>query len=280
VTLTVRTYAGTEELLNTMVISREALAAGAGERVVLLAPSFDWAHCQRAVFDLVVPEGAGLDVKAQAILGRLDVRAAKSAVKNLVLASSIAHVELHDTHLSGALRIDSELGCVRVRGVHAQTVTADLRAGFLDFRGVTADAAVHTTVRIGRASLTHVSAATELVHASELAHVQLWDAAAPALSARVDYGALSVAVEPAFAGHFIARSPYGFLKAKTAAEVASRYQVAQETLALIEGTVAAPSDAAAAAAPHSVTLDAVYGSVDFFVPAQETHWEKSHHRRP
>lgn len=290
VTLTVRTYAGTQALLNTMVLTREAVDKG--ERIVLLAPSFDWAHCQHATFDLVVPEGAGLDIKAQAIVGRVNVKASKSAVRNLVLTSSAAYVDLRDSHLSGALRLDSELGCVRARNVRVRgDLHAELRFGFLNFRHVSAAEAVRTTLRIGRASLTHVRAATELTHTSEIGYVNMWDSAAPSLIARVDYGALYVAVASNFAGNFVARSPYGFLSAKTAAEVASRYQVAQETLALIEGTVSAhpitSSDFASMTASHTahrVELDAVYGRVDLFVPAPDTRGEKArgrhHHVHP
>jgi hypothetical protein len=278
ISLTVRAYAGTEDLLNTMVISREALTTGAGDRVVLLAPSFDWAHCQRAVFDLVVPEGAGLDIKAQALVGRVDVRASKSAVRNLVISSSVGHVDVHDTQISGVLRVDSELGMVRAREVDAQDVHVEVRTGYLEFRRVTATVAVRTTLRIGRAVMTHVTAATEFVHSSELAYVSMWDAAAPTLTARVDYGSLRVAVDSTFNGHFIARSPYGFLRSETSADVKDRYNLIQDTPAITEGTISPAADQTGTA-KQTATLDAVYGSVEFFVPNAETRFERSH-RRP
>jgi hypothetical protein len=277
VTLTVRTYAGTEDLLNTMVIQRDAVTAG-GERIVLLAPSFDWAHCQRAVFDLVVPEGANLDIKAQGILGRIDVRAAKNAVRNLIVSANVAHVDVHGSELAGLFRVDAEIALVRARDVTATEVCTDIRAGHVELRGVESTSSIRSTVRIGCASFSHVTAATELVHSSELGWVKFWDTTTPAITARVDYGSLFVAVPNDFAGKFAARSPYGFLKLNHGTTVAPRVTLAQETPAIIEGSVQAES--ASAVAPKSVSLDALYGSVTLFVPDPETNWERSHHRRP
>jgi len=106
-------------------------------------------------------------------------------------------------------------------------------------------------------------------------------------------------VSPAdeFAGHFVARSPYGFLKATHGEAVAPRFHVEKETLALIEGDVKAKTTEASATATatiatagiagtheevvsKSVSLDALYGRVEFFVPDPEhkSHSEKkSHH---
>jgi len=289
VSLTVHTYAGTEELLNTMVLQRETIATG-GERLVLLAPSFDFTHCQRAVFDVIVPEGAGLDIKAQGLLARVDVHAAKSAVHNLVVSTSVAHVDIHSSELSGDLRIDSELGIVKHRDVTVQgDIRTELRTGYLSVKNVVAEGTHSSVVRIGVAKLYHVEAKKEFTHASEIAHVSMWGIDTPSLKSRVDYGVLIASPDKDFAGHFTARSPYGFLKATHGHVVGSRFTVEKETLALIEGSVkpkteatASDSDSdSAAAAPvtevaRSITLDALYGRVELFVPDPETKSEKAH----
>jgi hypothetical protein len=279
VTLTVRTYAGTEDLLNTMVLQRDPLSGSLGERLVLLAPSFDMMHCQRAVFDLVVPENMGLDLKAQGLLGRVDVRASKHALRNLVVSTSVAHVDVHSSELSGILRVDSEVGCVRARDISASEVHAEIRVGFLDARHIKATGSVATMVRLGSATLQHIDAhAGTFTHSSELARVNMWDVAAQSVKARVDYGSLVVAVPNDFAGTFSTRSPYGFLKLSRGTHVASRLNVMKESLAEIVGSVNAETQTEAH--QSAVELDAVYGSVDLFVPDPDTQWERRHHRRP
>jgi hypothetical protein len=262
-----------------MVLQRDPLTSGVGERLVLLAPSFDMMHCQRAVFELVIPENAGLDLKAQGILGRVDVRASNHALRNLVVATSVAHVDVHGSELSGLLRIDSELGFVRARDISASDVYADLRVGVLDARHLRATGTVSTTVRLGHATLQHVDVRTgKFMHASELGRVSMWDVAAQSVNARVDYGSLVVAVPGDFAGTFATRSPYGFLKLSRGGLVAPRLTVVKESLAEIAGTVNV--DPQHAVPQSSVELDAIYGSVELFVPDPETQWERHHHRRP
>jgi hypothetical protein len=274
VTLTVRTYAGTEELLNTMVLQRDTLPVG-GERLVLLAPSFDWSHCQRAVFDLVVPENAGLDIKAQGLLARVDVHASKSAVRNLVIATSVAQVDIHSSELSGNLRIDSELGMIRTRDVTVHgDVRTELRVGYLETRHIVTQGTLSTTLRIGCAKFMQVEAQKGFTHSSELAHVSMWNIKTPALTSRVDYGALTVTIASEFAGHFISRSPYGFLQVTRGNAVGSRLVLAQETLALIEGSVKADAHTVSSTPEKTVTLDAVYGRVD--LSFDDTKNERSH----
>jgi hypothetical protein len=107
----------------------------------------------------------------------------------------------------------------------------------------------------------------------------MWNINAPNLNARVDFGVLTVAVPGDFVGQFIARSPYGFLKAGHGASLGARYAVAKETLALIEGSVQAQAQVKSTVTMKSVTLDAVYGRVELFVPDPETKWERAHHDR-
>lgn len=294
VSLTVHTYAGTEELLNTMVLQRETIATG-GERLVLLAPSFDFTHCQRAVFDLVVPEGAGLDVKAQGLLAKVEVHAAKNALHNVVVSTSVAHVNIHSSELSGNLRIDSEVGIVKHRDVTVKgDVRTEVRAGYLSVKNTVAEGTLASILRIGVAKFYHVEAKKELTHASELAHVTMWNIDTPSLKSRVDYGALIVSPADEFTGTFVARSPYGFLKATHGEAVGARFHVDKETLALIEGNVKPKTTQATATATiatagiagaheevvsKSISLDALYGRVEFFVPDPEhkSHSEKKPH---
>jgi len=272
VTLTVRTFASTIELLDTMVLQRDRLADG--ERVVLLAPSFDWAHCQRSVFELVVPEAAMLDLKAQGLLAHLSIRAKKHSLRHVVLATTLGHVDVRDSEIFGTLRIDTEVAAVRTRNVHADTLLLDQRVGYSELKSIKV-AHLQNTLRIGKAVYSHVEAATAVTHASELAHVSMWDVATPALTARVDYGALDVSVPQDYSGSFVARSPFGFLKV-TPGGSQKDVALTQNTPALLEGSVRL-SSAASQVPGKAVTLDAVYGSVSLFVPDGLTRWERRRH---
>jgi len=283
VSLTVRTYASTPELLNTMVLERVPLTETHGQRLVLSAPSFDWAHCQRAAMEVVVPEGAQIDVKAQGIMAHFDIRADKQALRHVVLSATAASIEVHRSKLSGALRLDAEIAHAHVRDVSAsQGLVADVRVGYVDIRNLDAtDAPVSTTVRIGKASLSHVTAQS-VIHQSELAMVSGWDIDAAAVTARVDTGSLSLASPAGFSGSFAVRSPYGFVNLRHGDQVTGLVKT-KENLAAIEGSVKTPvnlpatSNVIVAEKMRTVTLDALYGSVDLFVPNPETAYERSHH---
>jgi hypothetical protein len=284
VSLVVRTYAATPDLLNTMVLERVPIsdAETHGQRIVLAAPSFDWAHCQRASMELVVPEGAKLDVKLQGILAHVDVRADKEALRHVVITGTVASVDVQRAHLAGLLRIESEVAHVRVRDVSAaQGVVADVRLGSVELRSVNASAAaISTTLRVGKACFSHVTAAS-LSHQSELAYVSAWDVSAQNLTALVDTGALNVGAAQDFSGAFAVRSPFGFVSVRHGDEV-SGLVLSKETLAEIEGShlnaaATKPVLNGRMLPPAKITLDAVYGSVDLFVPNPETEHERSHH---
>jgi len=274
VSLVIRTYAGTASLLDTMVVEKTPILSG--QRVVLHAPSFDWTHCQHSSFELVVPENANVDLKVQALLGRVDLRVDHHALRHVLVHTKVAHIDLSHSTIGGTVRVESELALVKVRNVTAaQDVIVDVRAGYLDSRSVDAKGLVHTSLRYGKASLLNVNAAS-VRHESELAHVSLWNVDAKSnLTVRVDYGALNVAAPGDFHGRFAARSPYGFLTYKHADQVHG-VKVTRETLAVIEGDVAHVGTSSVAEMPRNMDLDALYGSIDLFFPNADTKWEREH----
>jgi len=276
VSLTIRTYAGTETLLGTMVVEKTPIATG--HRVVLHAPSFDWTHCQHASFELIVPENANVDLKVQALLGKVDFRVDHNALRHVLVHTKAAHIDVSHSTIGGTVRVESELAYVRVRNVTAaQDVIVDVRTGYLDSRYVDAKGTVHTSLRYGKASLQHLNAVS-VRHESELAHVSLWNVDATAnLTVRVDYGALNVAAAEDFHGRFAARSPYGFLTYRHADQVQG-VKVTRETLAVIEGNVAHVGTSGVATVPRNMDLDALYGSIDLFFPNPGTKWERDHRR--
>jgi hypothetical protein len=284
VSLVVRTYAANPDLLNTMVLERAPLAGPQtpGQRIVLAAPSFDWAHCQRASMELVVPEGAKIDVKLQGILAHLDVRADKEALRHVVISATAASIDVQRSHLAGMLRVESEVAHMRVRDVSAtEGVVADVRIGSMELRSVDAGtAAIATTLRIGKACLSHITAAS-LSHQSELAYFGAWDVSVQNLTARVDTGSLNVGASQDFSGSFAVRSPFGFVSVRHGDQV-SGLVLSKETLAVIEGShlnaaAAKPVLNGRMLPPAHMELDAVYGSVDLFVPNPETAHERSRH---
>jgi hypothetical protein len=259
-----------------MVVEKTPILSG--HRVVLHAPSFDWSHCQHADFELIVPENANVDLKVQALLGRVDLRVDHAALRHVLVHTKVAHVDVSHSTVGGTIRVESELGYVRVRNVtSAQDVIVDVRAGYLDTRNIEAKGTVHSSLRYGKASLSHVHA-DNVRHESELAHVSLWNVDPNSnLTIRVDYGKLNVAAPGDFHGRFTVRSPYGFLTYRHSDQVQG-VKVTKETLAVIEGEVAHVGTSGVAALPRNMELDAVYGSIDLFFPNPDTKWEKNHFR--
>jgi len=275
VSLVIRTYAGTQGLLDTMVVEKTPIVSG--QRVVLHAPSFDFTHCQHSSFELVVPENANVDLKVQALVGNVDFRVDHNALRHVLVHTKIAKVDISHSTIGGTVRVESDIGHIRVRNVtSAQDVILELRAGYLESRSVDAKGTVHTTLRYGKASLMNFKAAS-VRHESELAHVSLWNVDVKAnLTVRVDYGSLSVAAPGDFHGRFAARSPYGFLTYRRADQVHG-VKVTRETLAVIEGEVAHVGTSSVAELPRIMDLDALYGSIDLFFPNPETKWEREPH---
>jgi hypothetical protein len=275
VSLTVRTYAGTAALLETMVLEKSTITNG--RRYVVETPSFDWTHCQHASIELVVPENAHLDVKAQALLARLSIRADERALRHVLVSAKAAYTDIADTTVAGTLRVESELGYLRVKEVAAaENIVAEVRTGAIYAKQVMANGTIHSTVRFGKASLNHVNAVAGFRHESEMAHVSMWNVnAGQNISARVDYGSVSVGASADFEGTFAAHSPYGFLSFRKA-DQAEGVKVTKETLDTIEGQVVHPSVTTLAKAPKHLSVDAVYASVDVFVASPDTKHERKH----
>jgi hypothetical protein len=251
-----------------------------GHRFVVETPSFDWTHCQHTSYELVVPENAHLDVKAQALLARLSIRADEHALRHVLINAKAAHIDIADTHVAGTLRVESELGYLKVKEVSAaENIIAEVRTGSLYVKEIEANGTVHSVLRFGKASLNHVSAGTSFKHESEMAYVSMWNVnAGQDLTARVDFGSLSVGTSSAFEGTFAARSPFGFLTFRKS-DQAEGVKVTKETLDTIEGNVAHASISGLTKAPKHIAIDAVYGSIDLFMAAPDTKYERSHHSK-
>jgi hypothetical protein len=275
VSLVVRTYAGTQALLDTMVLEKSTIANG--HRFVVETPSFDFTHCQHTSYELVVPENAHLDVKAQALLARLSIRADERALRHLLVNAKAAHIDIADTHVAGTMRVETELGYLRVKEVSAgENIIAEVRTGAISLKEIEANGTVHSIVRFGKASLNHVNAGLSFRHESEMAYVSMWDVtAAQNVSARVDYGSVQVGASSDFEGTFAAHSPYGFLSFRKA-DQADGVKVTKETLDAIEGNVIHPSVSSLAKAPKHLAIDAVYGSVDLFLANPDNQHERRH----
>jgi len=271
ISVTVRTYAATEDLLNTFNVQTTLDATNGVYRVVAQQPSFDFRHCQHSWIDVVIPEHAQVDLVAQAMLGSIEIEGDNEALKNVHVTSKVGRVLLRDLEATGAVTIESTLGYVSAKGVSAQGITTRQGVGCLKVYDVESPL-LDSQLDIGSACGGNLDIA-KVSFAAEFGYVGLWNVNATNVTAFVEYGKLSVNPIADFEGHFNAVSPYGFLDVASGSKAADVVYTTNND-AQVEGNI---GTADASGVLRDVSLSSVYGAMNFFVPNPHTKWWKEHH---
>lgn len=212
-TVFVTRKAASSELLETMPIERH-LNNGRFALIVQM-PSFDFQHCQHATVDLVIPErladSARYTIRAQTILGKVNVHAPRMTFRNVKIFSKVGLISTSHVKVDGKLEAEAEVGVIRAR--HVQATGAALRSyvGWVSARNVESDQ-VDVNVNVGRAKLFNfeapeVSLTSDVGYLTAVGFNDL-----KTLDARVQYGKLNFVTEPGFMGDFSLRSPFGFIR--------------------------------------------------------------------
>jgi len=265
ITVHTRTYAATNELLNTMQV--EEIHGAMGEfRLSVLAPSFDWHHCQHSFIEVVVPEGAKLDVNVHGVLADVEIEASENALRHVTVATKVARIRAHNIETEGDVALTTDVGYVAVQNV-ATTGTIKTRqiVGYLRAKEVSAGA-LDSELTYGCTCAGNLNTSS-VGFLSTVAWVNMWNVEARVLNAYVEYGKLSVSPQRDFAGSFSTVSPYGFLDASSAHAVTFNYSMNNE--AAIAGFV----DGVDA---RKFNMASIYGAVKFFV-MEPSHEKKHHH---
>jgi len=276
VSLTVRNYASTSELLDTMNVMTTIDDTTGVHFTAVAAPSFDWRHCQHTWIELVVPQKAELDVQARGMFSFIEVEADAKALRNVHISSKVGGVSIEHTHVSGAITIDHELGFIKVKDSSVQeALTTRQSVGYVGVHDVEA-ANIDTAVRIGHACVGNVDSPAMKFNA-EVGYAGMYNVNATKLTAHVEYGKLSVQALAEFEGHFSVVSPYGFLSVDAGAQ-APHVVYAQNDDANIDGTIASKTVPITSGVIVSTkqardfSLTSVSGAVDFFIPNPHSAW--------
>jgi hypothetical protein len=266
VSVTVRTYALSDDLLDTFDLQVEEDASSKTLSLVVNQPSFDFRHCQHAWIDVIVPEHAQLDVTAQALVGNIEIEGNHHALRHVQVSSKVARVSVRNLNASGILTLENTLGLIDARHVASAGLVTRQGVGVLSVHEVETPK-LDSALDIGHACAGNLDVPQILLQA-DVAYLSLWNVNSSNVSASVAYGKLSVVPVAEFEGHFKALSPYGFLdvsKGSLAAEI----EYSTNNGAHIEGTMGS--------AVADVSLQSVYGAVNFFVPNPHTkYWHEEH----
>jgi len=267
ITVHSRMYAASEELLNTMVFNIVNSKSTGVFKAAVLAPSFDWHHCQHSFIEVVVPEGAQIDVNIDGIIADVEIEASENALRHVNVATKVARIRAHDLETTGNVTLSADVGYVGVKNVQTQgTLTTRQRVGYLRAKELTAstlDAEVH----FGCSCAGNLNV-TKARIVGQVAWLNFWNVESRNLTAFVDYGKLSVSPQRDFEGNFSVVSPYGFIDASSSHAVTFNYSKNNE--AEIVGFVESVQ-------PRHFDLASVYGHVKFFV-AEPSHEKRDKHR--
>jgi len=268
VTVIARTYAASEDLLATMPI--EMNTTNGVHRVVILAPSFDFRHCQHSSIEVIIPEGAKLDVVAQAMVGDVKIEADEHALRNVVVATKAALIRAKDTKTDGDLVLSTEVGAIDIKDVIVGgQIQSRVRVGYFGAHSVEAfrlDAVIH----FGHSCAGNLNV-TSFQITGELAWVNAWNVDAQKAIATVEYGRVFLQPVTPFIGNFSSISPFGFVDVRHGSLV-SNVSYSQRDEAKIIGHIVGDETVT----PREMSLSSVYGAVDFFVPNPSRKDHKHH----
>jgi len=255
ITVHTRAYASSDELLNTMVVNIVNDNVAGEFKTSVLAPSFDWRHCQHSWVEVVVPEGSKLDVVVQGILANVEIEGRENALRHITVATKIAYIRARDIETEGSVALSSDIGYISVKALNAKgSIVTRQRVGYLGVKEVTS-ASLDSELHFGATCSGNINASSVRI-LSEVAWVNLWNVEARNLTAFVEYGKLSVSPQRNFAGNFSVVSPYGFLHADSSDAVPFNY--AKNNEAEIVGFVDTVDT-------RNFNMASVYGAVNFFV---------------
>jgi hypothetical protein len=276
ISISVRAYAHSEELLNTMAVEVAEDVDSSVYRVVVAQPAFDWRHCQHSWVDVIVPENAELDIDAQLLVGHVEIEASNNALKNVHVLGKVAYINVHDVNASGAITLASTLGYLKVKEVSAQSISTQQGVGILSIHDITAPV-LESGLDIGTSCAGNLKI-EKISIASEIGYFSLWNIDSANVTAFVEYGKISVAPVSEFEGHFNAVSPYGFIEVDHGTQTGD-IVLSTNSTEQIEGTIGALDDTAdgTPAVVRDVSISSIYGAVKFFVPNPHSKWWKEHH---
>jgi len=237
----------------------------------ILAPTFDFQHCQSGSIDLVIPERLAeklhLSLKAQTIMGKITINAPKYTFDKLSVLSNLGFVNAQSINAKNSVEAEAKVGSLHVRDVTAKAVALRSTVGVVCADRVKADE-VEVTVETGRASLGFFTAPTATIQ-SELGWVSAWGwQVAKTLNARVDYGRLNYAAANNWQGKFHVESPYGYIDASHHKD-AHNPVLAQNTPAIVEGKYKIGTSTKDEELTSSLVLKGIYGAVNFFIPSPQ-----------
>jgi len=264
ITLVVARRSSQPELLETMPLEK-SLAHGIF-KLNVLAPSFDFQHCQSASIDLIIPQKLAdklhLSLKAQTILGKITVNTPKHTFDKLSLFANLGLVKAADVRVNNAFEAEARVGVVHADHVKAKGGVLRTTFGALCVQQITVDEA-EFHVETGRATLNYVEA-KKVTITSELGWISAWSLGQlQTLDARVDYGRLNVSPGADWSGKFTVESPYGWIDASHAKD-AIEPLLEKNTPAVISGKYKVAADAKEVS---TMTMKAIYGAVNFFLPS-------------
>jgi len=237
----------------------------------VLAPSFDFQHCQSAQVELIIPERLAekqhLVLKAHTILGKISVNAPKHTFEKVTLLANLGMVKAERLSATQTIQAEARVGSVSAADIHKATgVSLKTKVGSICAHRINADE-VDVQVETGRAWLTFFHTKVAKI-SSELGWISAWAfKELKHLDASVSFGRLNFSPVGGWNGKFSVESPFGWIDASHAKDVKAPV-LEKNTPAIIAGSHNVDPKAKAEDV-SSLTLKAVYGAVNFFLPAPE-----------